>query len=748
MALLAAGGLAYEIALTRLLSALLTSSWVGPVLAVALLGVGVGAALAASLQQLRQKATAQALAASGAVFAVLSLPVWLWAVAEGSPLLGLAVPLLAYLCLGAASAAIISWHPTSAPSLLCADYGAAALAAAATPLMLSVLGLGVPGAMLVIAALPALAAVALATTASDPRAGASATQDFAVGATLLGVAAPLLAGLAIAVGSLEVRPAVHLSEKPISLALARGGSVEETRWDATARTDLVATPDGARYLYMDGGAGSLVATPDPSDWSGDVGGFAFAIRQAESAFLIGPGGGLDVAQARAFGVTDVVAVEVNGAAVEIVRDLGRATGLVYEEPTDVIVGDGRRVLAGTADRYDVITLANVVTGAAELKGAALTENLVYTVEAFEEYLSHLEPEGHLALKLYDELTLTRALTTALTALVRGGHAADEQAAMAHLLAVLDVPASAPVPMLIVRRSPFTREAAISAARVAEGRGWSLLLVPGLLTPPSLGPLASGAASVDELIASSADVDIAPTFDSAPYFFSFEPGVPRAVGRAGTVAAVVLVMLVALAIGMGAVQGRGSSASTAAAFLTSVWLGAGFLLVELAALPAVQLSVGHPTWSLSATLGAVLLGGAVGAWIASRTGSTWVSGVAALAAVTVAAWMLAAPLLSDSLASAPPAVSGLALGVTLMLACVPMGVPFPRLLRAIGSARGVAAALALSGSAAVAAGAGAQWLSHAVGTQGVAASAVFAYLLAAVTALGARKRVDTGTGRSA
>ncbi|HEX7001390.1 MAG TPA: hypothetical protein VF164_06810, partial [Trueperaceae bacterium] len=623
-----------------------------------------------------------------------------------------------------------------------------ALAAAATPLVLSVQGLDVPVAMLVIAALPALAAVVLATTASDPRGGASAPQDFALGATLLGVAAPLLAGLAIAVGSLEVRPAVHLSEKPISLALARGGSVEETRWDATARTDLVATPDGARYLYMDGGAGSLVATPDPSDWSGDVGGFAFAIRQAESAFLIGPGGGLDVAQARAFGVTDVVAVEVNGAAVEIVRDLGPATGLVYEEPTDVIVGDGRRILAGTADRYDVITLANVVTGAAELRGAALTENLVYTVEAFEEYLSHLEPEGHLALKLYDELTLTRALTTAVTALVRGGHAVDEQAAMRHVLAVLDASTSTPVPMLIVRKSPFTREAAISAARVAEGRGWSLLLVPGLLTPPSLGPLAAGDASLGELIASSADVDIAPTFDVSPYFFSFEPGVPRAIGRTGTVAAAVLALLVAVAIAMGAVQGRGAGSSTATSFVTAVWLGAGFLLVELAALPAIQLSLGHPAWSLSVTLGAVLLGGAAGAWIASRTRSTRVNGVAGLAALTVGAWVLAAPLLSESLAHASPAVSGAALGVTLMLAAVPMGLPFPRLLRAIGSSRGVAAALALSGSAAVAAGAGAQWLSHAIGTQGVAAAAVLAYLLAAVTALGARPSVDTGTGRSA
>lgn len=653
------------------------------------------------------------------------------------------MPLLAYVCVGAASAAIVSWHPVHAPSLLRADYGAAALAAATTPLLLSVLGLGVPGAMIAIAGLLALAAVALAATAAQPGDGAPAARDIALGATLLGVAAPLLGGLALSVGGLEVQPAAHLAEKPISLALARGGTIEETRWDATARTDLVSTPDGARYLYMDGGAGSIVPTPDPSDWSGDVGAYAFAIRRAEGAFLIGPGGGLDVAQARAHGVTNVVAVEVNGATVDIVRELGASTGLVYEEPTEVIVGDGRRVLAGTSDLYDVITLANVVTGAAELKGAALTENLVYTVEAFEEYLSHLEQEGHLALKLYDELTLTRALTTALTALVKGGHAADEQEAMTHLLAILDASTGSPVPMLIVRKSPFTREGAIVAARTAEQRGWSLLLVPGLIAPPSLEPLATGQAGLDELVAASANADIAPTYDSAPYFFSFEPGVPRAVGRAGSVAALVLALLVAAAIAIGAVHGPGARYSTSASYLTAVWLGAGFLLVELAALPSVQTTVGHPAWSLSATLGAVLLGGAIGAWVATRTRSTRVTGVAGLAALTVGVWMLAAPLLAASLAHLPPAISGTALSVTLMLACVPMGLPFPRLLREIGSARGVATALALSGSAAVAAGAGAQWLSHAVGTLGLAAAAVGLYLLAAITALRATPRIPTG-----
>src|SRR5690606_4962511 len=154
----------------------------------------------------------------------------------------------------------------------------------------------------VAAVLPAVAAVALSNRASAPPAtGAPASADtFDLGlfATAAGLAAPLLLFLALAVGALAVDPGRHLGAKPISLLLGRGGVVETTSWDATARTDLVRLPNSARYLYMDGGAGSLVPTPDPNDWSADVGAFAFAMAPANSAFLVGTGGGLDVAQAR------------------------------------------------------------------------------------------------------------------------------------------------------------------------------------------------------------------------------------------------------------------------------------------------------------------------------------------------------------------------------------------------------------------------------------------------------------------
>ena len=728
VALLAAGGLSYEISLTRLLSALLISSWVGPVLAVALAGLGLGAALAAVAGRFRTPVAARTAAGAGALLMTLSLPAWLWSVASGRPLLGLALPLLAYLAAGVAGAAVLSWWPPRAASLLRADYGAAALAALGTPWLLGQLGeigLGALGAALVGAALLAVAAVALS--------GPKAAGPLPLAAVSAGVAAVCLALLALLVGGLGVEPGRHMSAKPISQMLGRGGVVVESRWDATARTDLVRAPNGANYLYMDGGAGSLVPTPDPGDWSQDVGAFAFAMAPARSAFLIGTGGGLDVAQARAAGLEQVVAVEVNPQSVALVRELGAATDHVYESPTEVVIGDGRRVLASRGERYDVITLANVVTGAAELRGAALTENRVYTVEAFAEYLAHLTPDGRLALKLYDELTLTRAVTTALGALIAGGYAADEAAAAQHLTAVLEASGPSPVPVLVVTKEPLGAEQAVAAARVAERRGWSLLLVPGLLAPPALQPLVEGRTGLDELVASVREVDLSPTHDNAPYFFSFEPGVPRDARRSGLAAAVVLVALVLVSLGAGRALAREQPSRSPPAVLLpiAVLLGGGFLLVELGALPLVQGAAGQPAWSLSLTLGAVLLGSAVGAQLASRSAATDVASPALLAAAAVLAWGLLSRPLSSALVGLPPLAAGAVLAALLLLASVPLGMPFPRLLAALGRPSGVAAALALSGLAAVAAGAGALWLAHSLGQPALLGAAALAYLSAAV-----------------
>jgi len=58
----------------------------------------------------------------------------------------------------------------------------------------------------------------------------------------------------------------------------------------------------------------------------------------------------------------------------------------------------------------------VMTQAAETLGYALSGNYIYTVEAFTEYLNHLESDGKLALVLHGKSDLQKAIAKAVKAL--------------------------------------------------------------------------------------------------------------------------------------------------------------------------------------------------------------------------------------------------------------------------------------------------------------------------------------------
>lgn len=709
VAALAGGSLALEIAATRLLSPLFAANLVGAILAAALLGLGLGAALVAAGPRWRSQVALRGAVVAAPLLATIAVVAALAAGRLESPLLALAPLAIAYLAVGVALANLFALHPQRAAPLYRADLLAAGLAAAATPAILAGLG-GLAGS--------AAAAVVLSAAAWALRAHGRQV------ATALALA--LL--VATTFGGERLQRAALGPSKPIGVQLATGARIEATRWDAFARTDLVRTAAGARYLYLDGGAGSLVPGEDPQRYAQDIGALAFLSGPSERVFLIGSGGGLDVAQARAAGARDITAAEVNRASVALTRALGESAGGVYDGSTQVRIGDGRRELARSTGSFDAITLANVVTGAAELRGAALTENRIYTLEAFELYLSRLTPEGRLALTLYDEATLTRAITTALRALVAGGYAADEAAAVQHLFAAMDPRAQPPIPSLLIRPTPWPSEAAIATARVAEARGWALLMIPELLAPPALAALGRGELSVADLIDGAGSVDLRPTRDAAPYFFALDRGLPTGIANAGRGALAVALALAGAALMLGLRRG----AHHGRRFGSAALLGAGSLATQLFALHLLMQTLGHPVGSLALALAALLIGGALGA--------TWRAGEAPrapslIAALGVALLALVSPAWMAASAGWAPAMAALPLALALTAVGAPMGMPFPRLLRAWGEVDaapwGVAAAWAASGVAAVALGAGSLALGQSFGAPALAAVAVLAYLGAAL-----------------
>src|SRR5205823_1887027 len=137
--------------------------------------------------------------------------------------------------------------------------------------------------------------------------------------------------------------------------------IVDTRWDAFARTDVVATDDPSqRLVFTDGGAGTYmlrwngrIATQTPL--RNDLETLPFLLGPHANVLVIGAGGGIDVVRALVAGARHVTAVELNGATVAAVRAARAYNENVLDRPDVTTVDDdGRHFLAPSRARYDAI----------------------------------------------------------------------------------------------------------------------------------------------------------------------------------------------------------------------------------------------------------------------------------------------------------------------------------------------------------------------------------------------------------
>lgn len=274
----------------------------------------------------------------------------------------------------------------------------------------------------------------------------------------------------------------------------------------------------------------------------------------------------------------------------------------------------------------------------------------------------------MALKLYDEVTLTRALITVIQAL--GERGKSEREALTHTLALLDSSGARPVPLLLVSLKPFSQSDAVRLGRLAEASGYGLLLLPHLLTPPALAGLQDGTATLEEVVAASETVDLRPTTDDRPFFFLFGPRLPQPLPTLLGVLTVLLLGLVAFSAGafrraparLGSVRGGVLFAA----------LGGGFMLAEVFALQRGQLIIGQPTLTLSRVLAVLLLSGGLGSYLLARSvrSRRGVTVSCALAAALLLLWGGLEPLIArPSVLLLSLAPVGFALGFLLQRRCV-------------------------------------------------------------------------------
>lgn len=667
VAVLAGAGLLLEIALTRIFSTLYYPPYVFVVLSLAVLGIGLGAGLIAWRSRYAAEEMLYAYATAAGTFTLLLLVLLLARPEAGGGLFQYILLVLPFFALGMILATLFALNPDASPVLYRADLlGAGAGALLAVPL-LDALG-GINGA-LTAAFLFYLAGLLLGGQMNLRR----STLSSAVGVLLLvNLWSPLLTL------NWERAP----TDKPLLETLAGGGEIVASRWDAFARTDLVDPGDGRPWeLYTDGGAGSIMPPRDgdPALWR-DIGFFPFATEQPARVFIIGPGGGADIWFAQQGRAEEIVAVEVNSAAVDLMIGFGSHNGHLAADPIlRLEIGEGRHLLERENARYDLIFLSHVLTLATERTGFALVENRALTVEAFAAYLNHLAPDGQLALKLYDEATLTRALATVLAVLRAQGM--DDAAALQQIMVLVDNNDSAGVPLLLVRAAPFSRDDSLSLGAVAREVGFTPLFLPGVLAGPPLDRVVDGTQSFAQILSRS-DQNLLPTTDDRPFFYLFERGLPQELGRLFWILLPVVLAGAAFILAQARRLPVGARHAWAPPYFAA--LGAGFMLVEIAVIQQTQQLLSHPTQALSVVLATLLVAGGLGSGVFGRRFGRVQMWIPMAIAAAVLLWLLLWPRLVPVLIATP---QPLQLTATIVLLAPPaflMGAPFPLGLRTVGA----------------------------------------------------------------
>src|SRR5262245_4672307 len=406
-----AASIALSLLLTRIFSVTMYYHFAFLLISLALLGIAVsGVAVYLLPRQFREKRLAQA--AAGFAIAVAPLALLALAVAVANPmsidlkhenLLRLtklyAATALPFLSSGFAITLAIAGAGERIGRVYAFDLGGAAVGCLVViPLLVH---LGGPGAVIAAAGLAAAGGLAFAWSAARPGAAGYALR-WVGAATSLGLFA--LAGVQASSG------------RPFRIAqtakFLREDRVVYERWNAFSRVTVSTAPtNDYLWLHIDADAATrMYATSHLAERGWEplrrfseyrLAALVYAIRKQGPALVIGPGGGPDLLSALRAGLPRAVGVEVNPIIVEdIMRGRYAAwNGDLYRNPRlEVTVDDGRSFIRRAHEAYSSIQATLVDTWAASTAGAfTLTENNLYTLEAFTEYLAHLEPDGVLSM---------------------------------------------------------------------------------------------------------------------------------------------------------------------------------------------------------------------------------------------------------------------------------------------------------------------------------------------------------------
>ncbi len=360
----------------------------------------------------------------------------------------------------------------------------------------------------------------------------------------------------------------------------------------------------------------------------------FEVAGPGRTLIIGGGGGRDIYNALSSEQSPVDVIElIDGNRQAVDEFLGELSGKPYSrEGVHTVIGDGRSILARRDTKYDQIHIGFTDTLTANAaQGFALTENNLYTVEAFEEYFDHLTPKGILNVSRLLKLVGDEALrVTVLTLAALEARGVEDP--FQHIIVVLgsDI-LGPPTGTVLARLTPFTDEEVARVRALAGERADGLLLAPGGPNQREWAALAEAPSLL--AFCNGHELDVCPPTDNKPFFFSmhrlsdwsatFSEGYLYSTSPYSILMLTLLILLGMSVVGfvLPLALVRKGKAPTATSLTYFAAIGLGFLLFEIVLIQRFVLFLGYPTYALSVVLFALLLSSGGGAWLSGRLRDT-------------------------------------------------------------------------------------------------------------------------------
>lgn len=252
----------------------------------------------------------------------------------------------------------------------------------------------------------------------------------------------------------------------------------------------------------------------------DVTSVAYQLRPGGTAAVIGIGGGRDLLTAWTNGFQRIVGVEINPSLIDLTTNkLKSFSGLPLIPGLEIHKDEGRSFLTRSAERFDVIQASMVDTWAATSAGSmSLTENSLYTVEAWKIFYEHLKPAGMLTVTRWnmgiESAQTVRMFSVAWATLLSEGVANPRD----HVALI----GSRRVATILLTNRPFSPDDEKNLKKICDDLQFRILFLKDSSSPqlPQL-PVIAATHTLPELTraTSGAVFDISPVYDRSPFFFN-------------------------------------------------------------------------------------------------------------------------------------------------------------------------------------------------------------------------------------